>query len=82
VVQAHACKHAQKACNAGYNGVADNNDNVVDSMHNACLNSNSAVLQACNDRFCNVDNANDAQTSGHLIYKAVMLPILLLVSLS
>ena len=82
MVQVHACKHAQTDCNAGYNDVADNTDNVVDSRHNACLNSNSALLQAGNDWFCNVDSANDAQAPAHLIYKAVMLPVLLLVSFS
>lgn len=82
MVQVHACKHVQTAGNAGYNDVADNNDDDVDSRHNACLNSNSALPQAGNDRFCNVDSANDALAPAHLIYKAVMLLILPLVSLS
>lgn len=70
------------ARNTAYNGVADNNDDVADSMHSACLNNNSALLQAGNDRFCNVDSANDAQAPARLIYKAVMLRILVLISFS
>ncbi len=75
MVPVHACKRVQMARNTAYNGVAD-------SMHNACLNNNSALLQAGNDRFCNVDSANDAQAPARLIYKAVMLRILLLISFS